>query len=362
LEEALVWQFRLVSRGLLAGRLLRETDLDELGWWHQYRAQQEQMPASIEESFSTDLLANLAHMTPSDGLKAEDFIRQAEEFRKPFLNDLEVTREFTHRFKTDVVWGKVAPIELTELSDYPIRIYGGSVAMWQEGKINRQLASLGSFFRLWFGKSWQMRIDRLRSVLGELVAQGPQSGSFIFGIARIPSCLGPAIFFDFEREFAVSPYTGSSSPGLVDRDRIIMRRQFLSQPVASTTPLLGHEFWHIWQQGPGDGEFSFLSSWSSVWKQDICAFFQKPRSITDLVFCLELSGASRQNYLVNWPVFFPAAENPEEYPIERLIAELRGAGLLLDGNNPGELYCPLFEEGKKWLISRDQVIAGLPGS
>jgi hypothetical protein len=352
LERALVWQFRLISRGLLADRLLHSIDLDDLGWWHQFRSQNEPFPASGEEPFSTDTFPEFIFMAESTGLEPERIRTNVEKARKPFLDDQEATRAFKDRFKTDVVWGKIPLVQVDSLPDLPIRVYGGVIPMWREGAINRQLVSLGSFFRLWLGNSSEMRKRRLLVELGGTSSSTNRSGAFVFGITRIPSCIGPALLFDFEREYAISPYAGGVSPGMTDGTRIVMRRRIpFPQPVSASRGVLAHELRHINQQGPAGSDAGFLSRWTPVWKQDLCLFFQRPNNLLGLCFSFEFSGVTQSHYSPLWRVFFPDSEDPEEYPLERLLSELQREGLLLYNSEQQTFYCPLFEKGRTWLMT-----------
>jgi hypothetical protein len=352
LERALVWQFRSISRGLLADRLLHSNDLDDLGWWHQFRSQKESFPNLGEEPFSTDTLPEFTFMAESMVLDPERIRINLEKARKPFLDDQEATRAFKDRFKSDVVWGKIPPIQVESLPDLPIRVYDGVIPMWREGGINRQLVSLGSFFRLWFGNSPEMRKRRLLVELGGTPSTTDRSGMFVFGIARIPSCIGPALLFDFEREYAISPYAGSGSPGMTDGARIVMRRRIpFPQPVSATRCVLGHELQHINQEGPAGSDARLLSRWTPVWKQDFCLFFQRPDSLGRLCFSFEFSGIIQSHYSPLWRVLFPDSEDPEEHPLESLLSELQKEGLLVYDSKEQTFYCPLFEKGRTWLMT-----------
>jgi hypothetical protein len=325
LEQSLIEQYRAIAAGLLADRIARGEDLSPRGWWHQYCCLRD----------------------PTD----------------PYAEDLEDPQftEFQNEIVTAVVTRRAARIRAADLMQRTVTINGAEIPFWQEGTINRHLAELGSSLRLFVAGTDVARAQKLLETLRRPVA-GPSPAAFILGEVRPMTAIGKAVFFDFGREFALSPYINPDSPGLNDQGRVVMRqillghvlRSFASSPAphfeelrrltaewcqqqgmtaedVMGNGLLAHEIGHVEQFFP-PGQPAGFSSWRAIVREDICRFAQTPRTYAEIHNAFRRTfeglGGNLAMSFAAFLTFFPPGESPVEQPLPRILADLVGEGLL----------------------------------
>jgi hypothetical protein len=277
LESALTYQFRVIADGILAHLLLQKRTFNNLDWWCQYLC---------KKNTVKNYLPNLNNL---------DFIQ----FKKQFVKD--------------VALRQIRPLKPTDLTEIKIRILGGEVNLWQEGRINRQLINLGSSLRLLVLDSHLARLNCFR----ELMKKPPKSidvNRFIFGKIAPISVFAGAALFNFEHEHAVSPHIPGNAGGLTNLSRIVIRQIVQRMKIESTvgtdnnsseefeeklqTHLLYtllHESFHIDQFSYQMSSQSALKSWIDAIREDICRFTQIPRSVEEIrktfeeIFSISLS-------------------------------------------------------------------------
>jgi hypothetical protein len=365
LEEAVVAQFRAVARGLLADQILRGQVPDDDVWWYQYASLHEPLAAPEPDVFEAGLetLGSMGFQdrtapweetqflfqTVGGSLTAASAKRAAETDR-----DIPAFREFRKSFPMDVAMRRVRTIAPAEAAEIRIRVYGGEVDLWQEGRINRQLADLGSSIRCAIEGAREYRIRKIRAMVGQDVEHMAEAPLFVLGEAGVASAVARAAFVEIEREFAVSPYLGRA-PGFAEGKKAVVRRT-VPWRLFGIDPG-GHELYHAWTD-PDQG--SGLKSWHAVLRDDICRYCQTPRKFENIAyqfsrafgFDLRFAAAMSRGVLSNRPMAgngYPTGESPEELPLHRIVESLREDELLIVKD--GSYYCPLLEEGRRWHLA-----------
>lgn len=320
LEQSLIAQFRAIALGLVADRLMRDHDLPERTWWHQFCSQRRPPPPFLEN--------------PDD-----------PEFRT-FQDDITAA----------VASRRIARIKPTDLMARTVQIHGADISFWQEGAINRHLAEIGSSLRLFIVGSDVARAAHLLSTLNRPVSEPIVPSHFILGEVRPMTALGKANFFDFTREYAISPYLNPDSAGMHDNGRICMRQvltghaaefqetQDATEPLRKLTDpdikargvtreeyissgLLGHEFGELWQMFP-PGMPALFTSWNAIVRDDICRFTQTPRTIDEIWRTFRRAFEGLGGSYEMFSLAFPPGESPTEQAFQKTIADLLNDGLL----------------------------------
>ncbi|MCW5979896.1 MAG: tetratricopeptide repeat protein [Bryobacteraceae bacterium] len=306
LENALVFQLRRIARGLLADRILRSMALSGLGWWHQY--------ASLHD------------------ISAEE----------PALDDPAFLR-FRDAFIQDVLHRRVARIRPEQLLETKLRVLGGECFFWQEGRVNQQLADLGSSCRLVVVNAERARLHRAAQILNERHPP-PMIRSFLFGAVGPSTAWAKFSFYEVGREFAVSPYLNELSPAFAFECRGVSRqavpRRFLDTVIAPE----GHEIWHLIEKSPF-GSRRGLTSWKAIMCEDLCRYLQQPRTLHEML--IEFHAVfDFSNGLYTGS--FPPGEQPQ--PLPDLLGGMCQDGLAVTRDG-GRYYSPIFEEGRRWLLA-----------
>lgn len=351
LEEALMTQFRAVAKGLSADRLLRGWVPDDDEWWYQYASLHEPLASppqddisagfkQVTEVFIQDLVempweeAQLSYQTQRQCMVSLFYERAAKTDR-----GIPGFQAFRDAFPLDVVLRRVKRIAPADTGEIRIRIYGGSVDLWQEGRINRQLRDLGSSMRYCIEGARDYRMRRVRSLIGLNVDGTKVPPGFVLGEASPVSAVGCCAFVELVREFAVSPYLGAA-PGYSEGIKAVVRRVV---PLRLPIDPGGHELGHA-VVAPDQG--SQLASLPAVLREDICRYCQIPRKLGSIAYQFSLAFGS---YIGALGHGFPLDVAPEKPTLHLIIKKLCEDELLVV--NDGEYYCPLFEDGRRWHLA-----------
>jgi hypothetical protein len=349
LEAALTFQLRAIADGLVAAIVLRGESLRAEHWWYQHLSRRD-APQHYR-------------------LNGED--PQFLAFRKRFLQD--------------VALGRKRAIRVVDLNDFPVRIFGQCCRFSQEGKINRQLAKLGSSLRLVVAGSHRTRLNRLRRLLGkDASSDGSADGRFAFGRIGPLSCFGGAALYLFERECAVSPYA-CDAEGFTDGSRIVIRQtpirvqveqelfdEATSSQVGSradsagqrrgveevdyeglvksrTRNVLFHEAGHILHDSASvSSEKNRVSLFKDAIREDVLRLARSPTTVEQIQ-------AALLTYVGDWDLAATIAPALSALPsqvgfsLEKEISSLRAEGLL-QVNERGQLYTPIYGEGRRWTL------------
>lgn len=352
LEKALVWQVREITRGLLAHELFRCGNLSVDQWLQQYIALEDNLDfrKAVEETTmqrffetATMLARNLAGESAVSGEQTAPRTGTPVPQGKPPFEPTEdqAFQSFRQTFYVDVAQRRIQPIKPAGLAKCTLRIYGGTVPFWCEGRVNRQLADLGSSLRLFVLGSDLMRLQAISAALGKPV-DGPTVGIFILGDVRPCTVLGKATLFEFVTEYAVSPLLDPKSPALTDQCRIVTRSSLAAIPsfIRWSFPM-SHEWGHILQDYPPETPGDF-SSWKAIVREDICRFAQIPRTRDEISesFTWNLAGP-----VALFDKMFPLGESPES--LDTILAGLCNDELLrvVTGNR---YFCDRFSDGRTW--------------
>ncbi len=189
LENALTHQFREISDGMVADALIHNQPLSGVTWWQQFLCRQDE-----PSRYAMDL-------------KLPEFLA------------------YRSRLAQRVASCQIRPLAPDQVANRKIRIYGGYCVMGDEGRINRQLAKLGSSCRLVVVGSARARSERAKMLIKRREPSGavPFDGRFLFGPTEPISVWHGAAMFVFRREWALSPYMEPNAHGFTDDARIVVR-------------------------------------------------------------------------------------------------------------------------------------------
>ncbi len=253
---------------------------------------------------------------------------------------------------------QVRRVRPTELATMAVRIYGGRVPVWQEGRINSQLAKLGSDLRLYVARADVLRTADLATKLGAPPKEPPALDVFLLGVARPCTSYFKAQLFEFDHEYAVSPYIHPESPGIVDQCRIVLRHRFFHGIVVNVPgsgiaegfalPILRHEEAHVLLTYGFKLEGHF-AAWRPVVRADICRFARQPRTYGDIAFAFyktfedfELAPQMAMGML-------PPNEPRERLKLADILGELLADELLVRTNDD-KFVSRFYEDGRAWSI------------
>ncbi len=349
LEQALQYQLSKLSDGILAWLLLHDVKVDKLVWWHHYLTYKNRSGEHNKKSPSQ------AHS-------------ELTSFRQEFAQNLAAS--------------KIKVINEAELNNIRLRIYGGWVKLWDTHRVNSQLSKLGSAYRLAFIGEEEVLFNEIINILDPSVAPPHLIDSrFIFGKIGFVSALPFAQLLDFETEVATSPTVKPTAPGFCYEDRIVMRRQVLDSlippqsidnPTESTeyqkmlgirylSPLM-HESFHVfestklsWHTISNRRRFPYiLAYWREDTKQDISRFAQIPRAIEEIrnVFKINfenfiLQEKSEFSFMVSDFLGVNLNQFVERNNMQCVLDEMIQEGLLVYDEKE-YLYCPIYDEGRRW--------------
>lgn len=332
LETLLLIQLRAVADGLLASMLLRGESFDALAWWSQFLTRQQHPSKYFPDLTDADFRS----------------------YRK----------DFAQRAATN----QIRKISLRSLAELQIRILGGHCHFYDEGKINRQLARLGSSLRLIVVGSSHYRTARMRNIFGQQSNdKASLDGRFILGRIGPSSFFDNAVLFLFEREFAISPYMETRASGFTDNAKIVVRLDVLRGEVENQIQIsqaektrgmenllyemmisvLTHESRHIIFDG---ARISTASSSAAAWRQiareDLLRFAQQPRTLNEFqaAFADYFPGSGLT--VRTAPAF---SDGKYRHTLQRALETLLSDGLLFV-NHDNRLYSKLYGRGEKWTL------------
>ena len=352
LERALITQFQAIADGLLADLILRRESVDTFFWAAQYLTRHSPNEADHWGFRETD--PNMtAERKVAVGLAA-NHPQAIDEYKKSFY--LRVARREIRR---------VHPNDLATLT---VRIYGGRVQVWQEGRINTQLARLGSDLRLYVAQADMLRTADLLTKLGSPPKEPPKISVFLLGVVRPCTSYFKAQLLEFDHEYAVSPYIHSTSPGFTEQCRIVLRHRFWHGIVLNMSyaghawshnalamgfakAILCHEIGHIHQNygfAYGYTVPGHYSAWRPVIRSDICRFARVPRKPGEIymAFHQTFDDLELSNQLSLW--LLPWQEPNEDLKLMSIIQELL-LDELLERTEDERLVCRLYDDGKEWI-------------
>jgi hypothetical protein len=349
LEQAVIAQLQAIADGLLAHRLLSGQTLDHLAWVAQFLSRSS---PDIGDQWGT-LEAGPVAGKQDDPASAMQMLATAFRARHP-----DAVEDFKRDFHIRVVRGEIKRIAPPELPELTIRIFGDRVPFWQEGRINGQLAMLGSDLRLFVAAADQLRALSVLSSLGVPSADSPSPMVFLLGRTRPCTSLFKAQLFEFDHEFAVSPYLHATSPGLVDQCRIVMRHRFwhgivFNYPAGNIADalaegILGQEIGHVVDT------YGFLipghfSSWRSVMRNDLCRIAQRPVKYGEIYVAFHRTFDRFESMPALAMGLLPPGESQEALKLIDLLNELVDDGVL-ERTAENKCLCRRYEEGRAWSI------------
>jgi hypothetical protein len=263
---------------------------------------------------------------------------------------------------------RVLPIRPQQLSGCLVSIYGGEICCWQDGRVNSQLAVLGSSYRLIAVNSSHARLDRLRNYIGSKVDQSSIDTRFIFGSVGPISVFANAALFEYKTERAVSPHLSANAAAFAEDARIVLR-PIGPDSIANddsdffTAGTRVHEATHVWQHGrsmsAGKHE---VASWHDGIREDLCRFLQMPRRIDEIhkIFepqfnPVELHELAKtpipeeiKSDRLHWAEYaVPRIDHG--YTLETDLQDMLKMRLIVK-HADGRFYCPIFEKGKRWIL------------
>ena len=330
LEAALFRQYRRLAHGMFVDQMLREKEIPAIIWWVHYCCMTKE----------------------GTGLKPE---LGSEEFLA-----------FRRRIAQDVALRRVRRVRPEDFYDQEVVIFGGRVHCWEEGRINRQLAALGSSIRLLVINSDTARKHRVFerfvsrwSAPTDACRPTPMDGGFIVGRVGPWSAYCHASVSDFRQEFAVAPHImRAGEGGFAEQNRAVClprprSREDTNEYVEDITSflILLHEYRHIKSGLQRAGLGGSLSSWRDVIREDICRLAASPCELDHI--------ARKFGWIYRTGIDFDDVENLpappmnweacqririDEFPeLREDVDDLLTRGLL-KYDEANHLYCPMFQE------------------
>jgi hypothetical protein len=349
LERAIIAQVQLIADGLIAHRLLCGHSLDRFAWVAQV------LSRGSEDAAAAWGTLERASAQATGGTLAGAMQGMATAFIAKHPPSVE---EFERDFHLRVFRREVTRITPEQLRTLTIRIFGTRVPFWQEGRINAQLAMLGSDLRLFIAAADQLRAASILSSLGIEPREPVSPLIFLLGRTRPCTSLFKAQLFEFDHELAVSPYLHTTSPGLVDQCRIVLRHRFWhgiaqNYPVGPLADgfceeILSHERGHIVTK------YGFIfpghfADWRSIMRADLCRFAQRPVKYGEI----NVTFSRTFDFFESTPVLsmglLPPDEPRETLKLIDLLSELVEDGMM-ERMADGRYLCRRYEEGRAWSI------------
>jgi hypothetical protein len=186
LETVIISQYRAIADGLLAGLLLGGGSLSKLQWW-------------------LLCLSRYSAATPFD------------------INTPGAALPGYREYIGYSLFQNTTPLSSRDLNTIRVRVYGGYAHYWEDGRINRQLASLGSSLRVVVAENYRMRLRQARLLVNMSTEDCDPDSRFLVGYTAPVSVYTNAMLFEFEREVALSPFLGASVDAFTDFGRILIR-------------------------------------------------------------------------------------------------------------------------------------------
>jgi hypothetical protein len=343
LERALTYQLAILADGVLGWLILHGQQIDEARW-------------------RAACLTHFNRVGESDGRSLEDCDEDVSTFKKSFIQQIATRR--------------VKAINPSQLNELELRIYGKYVPFYNEPEINRQLAKLGSAFRMVVPGAQTIIVNEVINQFELAVKPHKVDARFIFGQVSHCTAMPYAQLFDFEREVALSPLVDPGGAGFTYDDKIVIRHLILmglarghsqSSQVSEKVPLrnwvdtLIHESIHTfggsglsWSAQVDHQRHPYAKAgWLDDTRRDICRFTETPRSMDSL---REVFRWNFENFLLlkgkDLPDTFVGVnlrEMMEHFTLEHVLEEMRKERLIVDGPD-GCLYSPIYEDGREWYL------------
>lgn len=342
LEKALHFQFSSLADQLLAHLILTGEKITDEQWWIHYITQ-----SGSPKNYQFDD-KNLAILTA---------------FKNEFIENVKSLR--------------IKPIRPSDFHKIQIRVYGGHIKLWDDVKLNDQLASLGSSHRFIFVGSRDVATNDLLSSL-EFDINAKIDGRFIYGSVGAISTCPVAPIYDFVHELAVSPYLRPNAPAFIFENRIVIRQPVLktTSPMPKKTNFISklkkdkrdeefhalwkhtltHEAIHISQSFHGPDNFLYYKiNWLDHTKQDICRYLQSPRTFSEISKTFEGNFNTTMNIFkfanekTGWKMGQEMIDFVDKHSLEIILNQLR-AEKFINIDLQGKYYCSIYESGKKWKI------------
>ncbi len=354
LERALIYQFQLIAEGLVAHRVLQGEELSPRSWAAQYLSCHPKGTADAWRAIPAIDTWEPPNEDPPDTSEMSAFRKMVDFMRAKYPPDLQAYEKEFHR---RIARRQIRRMNPKDLADVFVHIYGGRVPVWQEGRINAQLSRLGSNLRLFVVSADLFRSADLLAKLGDPSSQRPAFSGFLLGETSPCTSHFKAAFFEFNHEWAVSPYLDTASPGLVDQCRICWRNRMFSgivwnlemgSPITtgSSQSLIGHEVGHIIQRYgfvvPGH-----FASWRAVIREDICRFVQTPKKLGEIAVAFYMTFEQFEMNPTLSLGLLPPGEPKDKVQLTDIVQELI-QDRLIELTPDKKLVCHLYDDGREW--------------
>ena len=254
------------------------------------------------------------------------------------------------QFVADGIYNKRWPtVDLKDLLDIEIRLYGKYVYLWDTIEINEQLALLGSNYRFYFAGSIQLAHSYIENMIGYNNEIDDFDCRYIFGeIGNISISLGGQVF-DFITEIATSPYLVSNVPGFSIGDTSVIRRNILKEcncnNSTSHLQVYLHEILHTIEYSFKYGAPFTVSNWDIYLKRDICRYLINPHSKDEIDRAFEI--------VIN-PILLNWLEQSADISVFKkltsfsdIFSKLIDSGVLIK-DDAGYYICTTYQEGQAW--------------
>jgi hypothetical protein len=341
LETALAHQLMQLSDGLLAWLILHGTQVEKAVWQHKYNTFKNLL---FEKYYEDDERINLTF------------------------------KEYVKDFSKNIVTGKIEVISVTNINDIRLRIYGGYVKLWDISRVNDQLSTLGSEYRLAFlGQEEALYNEIINFLSGTNLSPHSIDARFIFGKVGAVTALPFCPLFHFETELVTSPFLKPTAGGFTfNHDHVVIRQyvldylensskaeevetQFESQESRKLHFLhsLTHESIHVFDFSERQRYPYNLFKWRENTKRDILRYLQSPKSIEDLrnTFKVNFENTFLQenNFWTEYSSNFLGVnliEFIKTNSLENILDEMRSEGsIYYEGQL---LQSSIFREGNRW--------------
>jgi hypothetical protein len=355
LERAVIHQFQVITDGLIADRILSNQPINDRFWAAQYLTRHPKDTADKWRAAKKESTRPTAQ-EPEAKREVSALQKIAEFMRAEHPPDIQT---YEKSFHLKIARREVTRINPKDLFGASVRIYGGRVPVWQEGRINAQLSRLGSDLRLIVVSADVCRSADLLAKIGFPGAANPAPLAFVLGETSPCSSHFKAALFEFNHEWAVSPYLDTASPGFVDQCRICWRNRMFSgivlnlelgSPIAmgQSQTLFGHEVGHITQRYgfvlPGH-----FASWRAVMRDDICRFAQTPKRGGDIHIAFYKTFEQFELNPVLSQGLLPPGEPKTKLELINVLQELVD-DRLLEVMRDGKVRCNLYDDGREWQV------------
>jgi hypothetical protein len=349
LETVIISQYRTIADGLVAGLLHSGGTLSKLQWW---------LLCLSRNSAATPFDIN----TPRAELPGYREYIGYSLFQNP------------------------TPLTNRDLNTIRVRVFGGYAHYWEDGRINRQLASLGSSLRVVIAENYKMRLRQARSLVNMSTEDRDPDSRFLVGYTAPVSVYTNAMLFEFEREVALSPFLDASVDAFTDFGRILIRHMPLRIKLraimkeldsgvssAAQKPLDPVRLAILQRITDDESElfailrfnsllnevvraadgFSRISestssvvAWLHIIREDICRYTQVARKEVELI---RVFGEAFGVPDLLRGTKFDLRQNDHGHTVSSVLKRLCSDGLLIE-SPAGTFRCDLYDDYTPWLI------------